>query len=53
MKMMGRSWGAAFACFLVGLVWAVGMAKGDEMAVGPGATPAVTISSVAFAEPAA
>jgi len=35
MKMVGRSWGAAAACFLVGLVWAVGMAKADEMAVQP------------------
>jgi uncharacterized delta-60 repeat protein len=35
MKMVGRSWGAAFACFLVGLVWAVGMARGDVMAVQP------------------
>jgi uncharacterized delta-60 repeat protein len=33
MKMMARSWGAAFACFLVGLVWAVGMARGDVMVV--------------------
>jgi uncharacterized delta-60 repeat protein len=35
MKMVGRSWGAAFACFLVGLVWAVGMARGDVIAVQP------------------
>jgi uncharacterized delta-60 repeat protein len=35
MKMLGRSWGAAIACFLVGLVWAVGMAKGDSVAVQP------------------
>jgi uncharacterized delta-60 repeat protein len=35
MKMVGRSWGAAVACFLVGLVWAVGMAKADSMAVQP------------------
>jgi uncharacterized delta-60 repeat protein len=33
MKMVGRSWGAAAACFLVGLVWFVGMARGDSMAI--------------------
>jgi uncharacterized delta-60 repeat protein len=33
MKMVGRSWGAAFACFLVGLVWFVGMARGNAMTV--------------------
>jgi len=35
MKMVGRSWGAACACLLVGLVWAVGMARGDVMVVQP------------------
>jgi uncharacterized delta-60 repeat protein len=35
MKTLGRSWGTAAACFLVGLVWFVGMAKADPMAVQP------------------
>jgi uncharacterized delta-60 repeat protein len=35
MKTLGRSWGAAIACFLVGLVWAAGMARGDSMAIQP------------------
>ena len=35
MKTTGRSWGAAVACLLVGLVWFAGMAKADPMALQP------------------
>lgn len=42
MKMLGRASGVAAACLLVALVWAVGVARGDSMAIAPNGQIVVT-----------